>query len=62
MFTGEPIRQVGVKVDKLVELSEGVQLSLLVGNDNIKQDKLDNTLDALSRKFGGHIINRGIPN
>ena len=61
MFTGEPIRQVGVKVDKLVELSEGVQLSLLVGNNNIKQDKLDNTLDTLSKKYGGHIINRGIP-
>ena len=60
MFTGEPIRQVGVKVDKLVELSEGVQISLLSGKDNIKQDRLDQTLDNLSRRYGRKIIKRGI--
>ena len=60
MFTGEPIRQIGVKVDKLVELSEGVQISLLSGNENIKQDRLDQTLDNLSKRYGGKIIKRGI--
>ena len=59
MHTGEPIRQVGVKLDKLVELSEGVQISLLSGTDNIKQDKLDKTLDTLSTRYGEKIIKRG---
>ena len=60
MYTGEPIRQIGVKVDKLVELSEGVQISLLSGKENIRQDRLDQTLDNLSKRYGGRIIKRGI--
>lgn len=60
MFTGEPIRLIGVRVDKLTELSDGEQMSFLNYNNDEKQEKIDKTMDDLSNKYGGKIIKRGI--
>ena len=60
MFTGEAIRLIGVRVDKLTELSDGEQMSFLNYNNDEKQEKIDKTMDDLSNKYGGKIIKRGI--
>ena len=57
MFQGEPIRLIGVKVDKLVT-REKQQLSLFDTPRNEKQQKLDKTLDKLKEKYGYDAVTR----
>ena len=60
MYTGEDIRLIGVRVDKLTQLSDGEQMSFLSITDDIKQEKIDKTMDVLSKRYGERIIKRGI--
>lgn len=55
--SGTFIRLVGLRVDKLVEKDE-VQLSLFSGEDDKKQEKLDEVVDKLKQKFGYNSITR----
>lgn len=52
-----PIRLVGVRVDNLIEKKEQ-QLSLFQGEQNEKQERLDNAIDGLKKKYGYHSITR----
>lgn len=52
-----PIRLVGVSVDNLVEKDE-VQLSLFMNQENKKQEKLDEVVDELKKKYGYRSITR----
>lgn len=55
--SGTFIRLVGVRVDKLVEKNE-VQLSLFTGEENKKQEKLDEVVDKLKQKYGYNSVTR----
>ena len=58
MYKNEPIRLVGVKVDNLKDKNE-VQLSLFSNDLNSeKQEKIDNVLDNLKRKYGYNSVTR----
>lgn len=57
MYKGEAVRLVGVRVDNLEE--KGTSQMNLFSNENIeKQDKLDNVLDSLKKKYGYDSISR----
>lgn len=51
------IRLIGLRVDNLIEKEEQ-QLSLFQNEENKKQEKLDETIDALKGKYGYHAITR----
>ena len=51
------IRLIGVRVDNLVEKKEQ-QLSFFKNEQNQKQEKLDETIDALKEKYGYNTITR----
>ena len=55
--SGTFIRLVGLRVDKLVEKDE-VQLSLFSGEEDKKQEKLDEVVDKLKQKYGYNSVNR----
>ena len=57
MYKGEPIRLISLKVDQLSNKGEK-QISLFDIKDNKKQEKIDETLDALKEKFGYTSITR----
>ncbi len=57
MYKGEPIRLIGIKVDKL-ETQEKQQLSLFDTPKNEKQQKLDKTLDSIKEKYGYNSVTR----
>ncbi|MCI9246743.1 MAG: DNA polymerase IV [Clostridia bacterium] len=57
MFQGEPIRLIGIKVDKLTT-KERQQISLFDTPRNEKQQKLDQTLDKLKEKYGYDAVTR----
>ena len=56
MWNGEPIRLVGIRLDKLTT-SSSRQLSIFEQENNIVEDnKLNKTLDNLKDKYGSNII------
>lgn len=55
--TGMSIRLIGIRVDHLIEKEEQ-QLSLFKNEENEKQEKLDQTIDALKEKYGYNAITR----
>lgn len=57
MFQGEPIRLIGIKVDKLAT-REKQQLSLFDTPRNEKQQRLDKTLDKLKERYGYGVVTR----
>ena len=57
MYSGEPIRLVGLRVDNLTDKEER-QITLFENEDIKKQDKLDKTLDELKKKYGYQSISR----
>ena len=57
MYSGEPIRLVGLRVDNLTDKEER-QISMFDNEDIKKQDKLDKTLDDLKKKYGYQSISR----
>jgi DNA polymerase IV len=60
LWTGEPIRLVGIRLDQLTTNSNH-QLSIFDRVEERQKDtKLDNTLDSLKHKFGDNIINPAI--
>lgn len=54
---GEYIRLIGVRVDNLVDKNHR-QMSFFESEENKKQDKLDETLDKLKKKYGYNFITR----
>lgn len=54
---GTEIRLIGVKVDNLIKREEQ-QLSLFQNEETKKQEKLDQTIDSLKKKYGYHMITR----
>ena len=56
MYKNEPIRLVGLSVDNLEE-KEDLQISFFSKN-NDKQEKIDNVLDSLKKKYGYESIKR----
>lgn len=57
MYNGEPIRLIGVKVDKLTTQARE-QLSLFDTPCNEKQQKIDKTIDKLKEKYGYNSVTR----
>lgn len=58
MWNGEPIRLVGIRLDKLVDNSY-LQVSLFDNIDeDIKNNKIDTVMDELKDKYGTKIINK----
>ncbi len=57
MYKKEPIRLVGVRVDNL-ENKDEIQISFFTKDNDEKQEKLDNVLDNLKRKYGYNSITR----
>lgn len=57
MFEQEPIRLIGIKVDKLTA-KEKQQLSLFDTPRNEKQQRLDKTLDSIKEKYGYDAVTR----
>ena len=55
--SGTFIRLVGLRVDKLIEKDE-VQLSLFSGEEDKKQEKLDEVVDKLKEKYGYNSVTR----
>lgn len=55
--SGTFIRLVGLRVDKLIEKDE-VQLSLFRGEEDKKQEKLDEVVDKLKQKYGYNSVTR----
>ena len=55
--SGTFIRLVGLRVDKLIEKDE-VQLSLFSGEEDKKQEKLDEVVDKLKQKYGYNSVTR----
>ena len=56
MYKNEPIRLIGLSVDNL-ETKEDVQISFFEQN-NDKQEKIDNVLDSLKKRYGYQAIKR----
>ena len=52
-----PVRLLGVRVDNLVDGKES-QLSIFTLNENIKNNKIDKTIDNLKNKYGFSSIKR----
>ena len=60
MWTGEPIRLLGIRTSKLVEEEEPEQLSLFdLGEENEKQKRLNEAMDSIRSRFGEGAIRRG---
>ena len=61
LWDGTPIRLLGVRCSKLTDDSEPVQLSLFDYEAPVseKQQKLDDALDKIRRKFGDDSVKRG---
>lgn len=57
LYKGDPIRLIGVRVEKLCDESE-MQLSLFDSDNDKKQEKLDKTVDYLKEKYGSTIVTR----
>ena len=55
--SGTFIRLVGLRVDKLIEKDE-LQLSLFRGEEDKKQEKLDEVVDKLKQKYGYNSVTR----
>ena len=61
MWTGEPIRLLGIRTSKLVEAEEPEQLSLFdPGEENEKQKRLNEAMDSIRSRFGEGAIQRGV--
>ena len=61
MWTGEPIRLLGIRTSKLVEAEEPEQLSLFdLGEENEKQKRLNEAMDSIRSRFGEGAIRRGV--
>lgn len=57
-----PIRLIGIMLNKLTKMETGEQISFFnmpQVQKNVKNEKLDKTIDNLRRKFGSGIIKRG---
>lgn len=57
MWNDEPIRLIGIRLDKLVE-NVNYQVSLFDEESNVEESKVDNVLDDLKKKYGSSIINK----
>ena len=57
MYNGEPIRLIGVRVDKLIEKSEE-QISFF--SSNKKYQKIDKVIDNINKKYGKNTIGRPV--
>lgn len=53
----QPVRLIGIRVDKLFEADE-IQMSLFGQKENQRQEKIDQTLDILKKKYGYDAITR----
>jgi len=53
----DPIRQLGIRADKLID-SEFTQLSIFDDGEVDKQKKLDHAIDKVRRRFGDNAIMR----
>jgi len=57
MYKKEPIRLVGVRVDGLVKKEE-MQLSFFTNKSSEKNEKIDQVVDNLKKKFGYNAVTR----
>jgi len=55
MYKGEPIRLIGLKVDKL-EHKDEVQMTFFDKDD--KQERIDSAVDSLKKKYGYNMVTR----
>ena len=65
LWDNTPVRLLGIRVSKLVDTSEPIQLSLFDLSDSttersdVKSQKLDKALDSIRKKYGDSSIMRG---
>ncbi|WKY46904.1 DNA polymerase IV [Eubacteriaceae bacterium ES3] len=58
---GPTIRSIGVRVERLMPNSVPIQLDLFgCEEDRVRQEKLDQAVDRLRRRFGNHSVRRAI--
>lgn len=57
MYNGEPIRLIGLRLDKLVE-NVNYQVSLFDEDISLENSKVDTVMDDLKKKYGSSIINK----
>ncbi len=58
IWTGEPIRQIGVRVSNFID-EEEVQLSFFDPVDQMRQEELEQAVDKIRTRFGTRSIIRG---
>lgn len=63
LWDGTPVRLLGIRTSKLVDIAEPVQMSLLdlvpEQQTDAKNQKLDKALDAIRQKYGSSAVVRG---
>lgn len=67
LWNGEPIRLLGIRTSKLIDEKEPEQMSIFDFQDTLKkqtpkqekQEKLDQAMDAIRKKYGKDVITRG---
>lgn len=58
LWSGAPIRLLGVRANKVREQEEARQMSLFDHKDYEKLEKMDVAVDAIRKRFGNHAIQR----
>lgn len=67
LWNGKPIRLLGIRTSKLIDEKEPEQMSIFDFQDTLKkqtpkqekQEKLDQAMDAIRKKYGKDVITRG---
>lgn len=67
LWNGKPIRLLGIRTSKLIDEKEPEQMSIFDFQDTLKkqtpkqekQEKLDQAMDAIRKKYGKYVITRG---
>lgn len=60
LWSGAPIRLLGVRTSRLCSEEEPVQGSLFLSDDEIRRGKLDSALDEIRKKYGENAVRRGV--
>ena len=60
-WSGDPVRLLGVTANEVVDAHEAMkQLDLFSYTQDVKEVKLESAMDAITKKFGSKIIQKGI--
>ena len=58
---GQPLRSIGIRATDLIPDSAAIQTSLFISEDKVeKLDRLENTIDAIRKRYGHYAISRAV--